>query len=106
MSLQQQLEQQLRDALQPRYLQLVNESHRHHVPSGSESHFKLVLVCDEFSGKRLIQRHQRVYQALGDSMQRFHALALHTYSPDEWANQAPDSPNCRGGSLSQSGSSD
>ena len=33
-------------------------------------------------------------------MQEIHALALHTYTPDEWAQAggAPDSPTCRGGS--------
>ena len=47
-----------------------------------------------------MQRHQLVYRALGPLMQDLHALALHTYTPDEWANEggAPDSPACRGGS--------
>lgn len=101
MSLQQQIEQRLRQQLSPHYLELHNESHRHHVPAGSESHFKLVLVCAEFAGKRQIQRHQRVYQVLAQEMPQFHALALHTYSPEEWQQAAvPDSPNCRGGSAS------
>jgi len=28
-----------------------------------------------------------------------HALALHTFTPEEWAasGQVPDSPDCRGG---------
>jgi len=32
-------------------------------------------------------------------MGKIHALALHTYTPDEWDNagQVPDSPRCRGG---------
>ncbi|MDF3935601.1 BolA/IbaG family iron-sulfur metabolism protein, partial [Pseudomonas citronellolis] len=45
-------------------------------------------------------RHQKVYATLGELMGQFHALALHTYTPEEWAEQgaAPDSPTCRGGS--------
>jgi len=33
-------------------------------------------------------------------MGQFHALALHTYTPEEWAAQgsAPESPTCLGGS--------
>jgi BolA protein len=33
-------------------------------------------------------------------MGQVHALALHTYTPGEWAEQgaAPASPTCRGGS--------
>ncbi|MEL0028236.1 MAG: BolA/IbaG family iron-sulfur metabolism protein, partial [Perlucidibaca sp.] len=45
--------------------------------------------------------HQRVYALVQPEMQRgLHALALHTYTPDEWAatGAAPDSPACRGGS--------
>lgn len=98
MRLQQQLERQLREHLQPNYLELQNESANHNVPAGSESHFKLVIVSPEFSGKRLIQRHQRVYQVLAEHMSLFHALALHTYSPEEWQQvQVPDSPLCLGG---------
>ena len=99
------LEQQLIKRLQtliPTHLEVINESAGHggYFP-GKESHFKVIVVSDEFQGLRLVQRHQKVYAALGDLMQQFHALALHTFSPDEWqAEQAiPDSPHCRGGSL-------
>ena len=84
----------------PEHIELVNESFMHSVPAGSESHFKLVLVSTQFEGLRAVARHQRVYAALGDMMQQIHALALHTYTPDEWRGQgrAPDSPQCLGGS--------
>ncbi len=86
-------------ALQPLEFQIEDESHMH--SRGKESHFKVVLVSEAFDGVRKVQRHQKVYAELGDLMQQFHALALHTFSPDEWkAEQAiPDSPHCRGGSL-------
>lgn len=92
------LEQALQ-SLQPSYLQLLNESHMHNVPPGSESHFNAVVVSARFDGQGKVRRHQAVYAALGPLMQRIHALALHTYTPQEWAelNQAPDSPNCMGG---------
>ena len=43
---------------------------------------------------------QAVYAALGGLMGEIHALALHTCTPVEWAQQgaAPDSPTCMGGS--------
>ena len=93
------LEQALQ-SLAPIHMELVNESHMHSVPPGSESHFKLVIVGDVFDGLNAVKRHQTVYRALGDLMQRIHALALHTHSPSEWAarNGAPASPNCMGGS--------
>lgn len=94
------IEQIVSDTFLPQHVELVNESYMHSVPAGSESHFKLVLVSDQFSGLRSVARHQKVYAALGDLMQQIHALALHTYTPEEWQAQgvAPESPKCLGGS--------
>ena len=96
---QQALEQALQ-ALNPTHLELINESHMHSVPPGSESHFKAVVVSERFSALNSVKRHQLVYATLGELMQRIHALALHTYTPAEWQQrqQAPASPNCLGGS--------
>ena len=47
-----------------------------------------------------LERHRRVNAALADELAGpIHALALHTYTPEEWAETvaAPDSPDCRGG---------
>ncbi|KRP17893.1 MAG: BolA/IbaG family iron-sulfur metabolism protein [Porticoccaceae bacterium] len=84
------------------YIDVTNESHMHSVPAGSESHFKVVLVSDSFAGKRLVQRHQLIYGLLAEQLAGpVHALALHTYTSEEWAEKngnAPTSPNCLGGS--------
>lgn len=91
----------LTEAFQPVHLQVLNESHMHAVPPGSETHFKVVLVTDVFIGKRQVQRHQAIYACLANEMQSgVHALALHTFSPDEWLASAmvPTSPQCLGGS--------
>ncbi|MEZ5435240.1 MAG: BolA/IbaG family iron-sulfur metabolism protein [Pseudomonadales bacterium] len=97
MQKQQLIESVVREKLAPDYVELVNESHMHSVPPGSESHFKLVLVTEQFAGLRAVARHQKVYAALGEVMQQIHALALHTYTPAEWQAQgmAPASPQCR-----------
>ncbi len=86
-------------ALEPSVFEIEDESHMH--SRGAQSHFKVVLVSDAFKDVRKVQRHQKVYAALGDLMQQFHGLALHTFSPDEWQTEQaiPDSPHCRGGSL-------
>ncbi len=54
--------------------------------SGDGRHFETIVVSDEFAGKNRVQRHQRVYQALGDSMrdEMIHALTMKTYTPQEW----------------------
>ncbi|MGX4675279.1 BolA/IbaG family iron-sulfur metabolism protein [SAR92 clade bacterium H246] len=101
---QQLISDKLQAEYQPDVLQLTNESFMHSVPEGSESHFKLVIVSDRFHGLRLVQRHQGIYGLLAEQLAGpVHALALHTYTAAEWAEQsagAPDSPNCLGGSQS------
>ncbi len=57
----------------------------HVTVSGDGRHFEALVVSDEFSGKSRIQRHQRVYQALGDRMRdEIHALSMKTLTPQEW----------------------
>ena len=84
--------------LQPEHLEVLDESHMH--SRGQETHYKAVVVSPHFVGLNAVKRHQKVYGTLGELMGQFHALALHTYTPEEWAaqGQAPDSPTCRGGS--------
>ncbi|MDO4700345.1 MAG: BolA family protein [Moraxella sp.] len=90
-------------ALAPSHLSLENESHNHAgYFDGKESHFKLVIVSQAFVNQRLIARHQSVYRLahalLTSQGGSIHALAIHAYTPDEWANlqSAPESPNCAG----------
>ncbi|MBJ7309866.1 BolA family protein [Rugamonas sp. CCM 8940] len=52
---------------------------------GDGQHFQAIIVSPAFVGKRLIQRHQLVYAALGDRMrEEIHALSMKTLTPDEY----------------------
>jgi acid stress-induced BolA-like protein IbaG/YrbA len=52
---------------------------------GDGQHFTAVIVSPAFVGKRLIQRHQIVYAALGDRMrEEIHALSMKTLTPEEF----------------------
>ena len=84
-------------ALDPLHLEVLDESHMH--SRGLESHYKAVIVSPEFAGLSAVKRHQKVYASLGELMSEVHALALHTYTPEEWVQQgtAPASPTCKGG---------
>lgn len=96
----------LNESLTPSYLEVKNESHMHNVPANSETHFKVTIVCESFSGKRLLARHRIINKLLSSFLSGpVHALALHTYTPEEWekaASISPDSPNCLGGEKQQS----
>ncbi|WP_120510209.1 transcriptional regulator BolA [Photobacterium salinisoli] len=99
--IQERIEQKLQAALSPTHLEVRNESYMHNVPEGAESHFKVVVVSNEFEGQRLIGRHRAINTVLADELaNHIHALAIHTYTPDEWQAQqsAPASPACLGGS--------
>jgi acid stress-induced BolA-like protein IbaG/YrbA len=56
---------------------------------GDGRHWYATIVSAEFTGKRPIQRHQRVYATLGEKIQtdEVHALSMKTYTPAEWAAQ-------------------
>lgn len=57
---------------------------------GDGRHFFATIVSAEFEGRTRIQRHQRVYAALGDRMrEQIHALSMKTLTPSEFATAAP-----------------
>ena len=101
MNMQQTITSKLEQALSPRHLEVIDESHMHNVAEGSESHFKVVIVSDDFRDKMLIARHRLVNKALEAELKGgIHALALHTMTMEEWFDKgkAAESPPCEGGS--------
>ncbi len=52
---------------------------------GDGRHFFATIVAADFEGLTRVQRHQRVYAALGDRMRaQIHALSMKTFTPAEW----------------------
>lgn len=58
--------------------------------AGDGRHFEAIIVSEEFAGRNRLQRQQRVYQVLGDSMrdEKIHALTMKTFTPQEWQEKA------------------
>ncbi|MBB3972889.1 BolA family protein [Hansschlegelia beijingensis] len=88
MSVRDRIESTLREALSPQRLEVVDESHLHagHAGSrpGGETHFRVRVVSDAFSGVSRINRHRRVNALLaGELAGQVHALAIDARSPDE-----------------------
>ncbi len=102
MTMHQTIEAKIRDALLPSHLEVLNESHMHNVPPGSESHFKLIIVSDQFEGLARVRRHQQVNGVLATELKgSIHALSLQTLTPSEWSERNGTvlaSPACLGGS--------
>lgn len=105
MSMQDKIAVKLTLDFKPVHIEVVDESHTHNVPEGSESHFNVTLVSEDFIGKPLLARHRAVNASLeGDIRDAIHALALHTLTPDEWfakGGATPQSPECLGGGRNQ-----
>ena len=101
MTVQETIEHKLTQGLDLQHMQVINESGRHNVPAGSESHFKVVLVAPEFGTMSLLERHRLVNSLLAEELAGgVHALAIHAYTEAEWRRQAGDaplSPPCLGG---------
>lgn len=83
----QRIERCLRDALQPAYLALRDDSHLHAGHAGARDgrgHFALTVVSPAFAGLAPLARHRRVYDALAALMQTdIHALQIRALTPDE-----------------------
>lgn len=81
------IENRLREALAPQKIEVRDDSHRHAGHEGAKSgggHFTVTIVASPFQGKNAVQRHQMIYQALGDMMKKeIHALSIQALAPDE-----------------------
>lgn len=54
--------------------------------TGTGDHFEARVVSPAFAGKSMVDQHQAVYAPLKDVLAtgELHALALKTYSPEQW----------------------
>lgn len=95
---QKSLEKKLTEQLSPVFLDVINESHDHNVPDGSESHFRVLIVSDKFENLPTIKRHQMIYAVVAEEIkQKVHAFSQNTFTPKEWLAQGgkiPSSPPC------------
>ncbi|WP_426992696.1 BolA family protein [Methylomonas sp. CM2] len=80
------IRQKLEAAFQPDIIEIIDQSAAHAGHAGNQGggHFYVTLVSAAFDGKSLVQRHQLVYQALGDMMKdEIHALGINALTPTE-----------------------
>jgi BolA protein len=81
------IEDKLTEAFSPSMLQVKDQSHLHAGHEGARSgggHFDVRIVSDAFVGKRPLQRHRMVFDALGAMMDsEIHALRITAKSPEE-----------------------
>lgn len=75
---------------------LENESAMHNVPINSETHFKLVIVSNDFHKMTKVKRHQLIYQILVEIMKKIHALSIQAFTLEEFDSNpiVLTSPDC------------
>jgi BolA protein len=87
------IENRLREAFAPVHIEVRDDSHLHAGHEGARSgggHFTVTLVSSAFRGKSVLQRHQMIYQALGDMMKHdIHALSISALAPEESSASTP-----------------
>jgi BolA protein len=82
------LRRKLEAAFAPSSLDIADESARHagHAGAapGGETHFRIRIVSETFTGLSRVERQRKVYAALADEIAGgVHALALSTLTPNE-----------------------
>jgi len=81
------IENCLRKALAPQKIEVRDDSHHHAGHEGAKGgggHFSVTIVASQFQGRSSVQRHQMIYQALGEMMKKeIHALSIQAFAPDE-----------------------
>jgi BolA family transcriptional regulator, general stress-responsive regulator len=80
------IESELRTALQPELLEVEDNSHLHagHAGAREGRHFTVRLTSDRFNGLSRIARHRLIYDALRQLIPRgIHALAIEARAPGE-----------------------
>ncbi len=81
-----QIKDKLSQAFRPQMLDVVDESHLHAGHAGShpdgESHFRVKIVSEAFTGKSRADTHRMVNDALAEELKsRVHALAIQASAP-------------------------
>ena len=82
------LRAKLEAALSPLALDIEDESAKHagHAGAreGGETHYRIRIVSESFTGLNRVQRQRKVYAAVAEELaERVHALSLVTITPDE-----------------------
>jgi len=77
----------LTTALSPQYLDVIDESEKHHGHAGwregGETHFRVRIATRHFDGLGRIAQHRRVMEVLDSELKSdIHALAIEIVGPD------------------------
>lgn len=81
MALENTIREKLEKRYEPSHLEVENESHKHAGHAGSpgtgESHFRIYIVCEKFTGLSRVEIHRDIHDCLSEEMiSGIHALSI------------------------------
>jgi len=90
MSIDNEIKKRLEDALSLHHFELNDFTGRHlnHELHEGGFHLEALIISDSFIGMNLIERHKKVYEAMGELMKHeIHALSMKTHTVEEWNSE-------------------
>ncbi|KAK6739610.1 hypothetical protein RB195_008234 [Necator americanus] len=72
--------QRISEKLNPLLLEVTDQS------DGCGAKFLITVVSDSFNGKRVLECHRLVQDAIADIMPQIHAVTINAYTHSKWEN--------------------
>jgi BolA family transcriptional regulator, general stress-responsive regulator len=89
-----QIQQKLLASFTGNNVEVINESHLH--SRGDNTHFKVIVVSQDFAGKTPVQRQRLVNKSLQEFWDLgVHSVSIHAFTHDEPFEKVPKSPHCK-----------
>uniref|UniRef100_A0A5S6QIB9 BolA-like protein n=1 Tax=Trichuris muris TaxID=70415 RepID=A0A5S6QIB9_TRIMR len=73
------IRQKINDSLKPAYLEVIDQS-----DGCCGLKIKVTVVSELFNGKKLLDCHHMIYDALKEEMPLIHALSIVSKTPEQW----------------------
>jgi BolA protein len=72
------IQELLQTSFDPSFLEVIDESHKHigHAGASQGGHYQVIITAQAFEGKKLLESHRMIYQALEPVKSAIHALAI------------------------------
>lgn len=73
-----QIERILIETFAPDFLEVIDESYKHvgHAGASQGGHYQVIIASKAFEGKKLLESHRLIYQALEPVKSSIHALSI------------------------------
>ncbi|CAL4323260.1 DNA-binding transcriptional regulator BolA [Buchnera aphidicola (Chaitophorus sp. 3695)] len=83
------IEKKIKKTIQVSYLKIYNISFMHPKLKNNNSHFKIIIVAQNFFKINILRRHQIIYNILSKELKKIiHGIEIFTYTPIEWIKKS------------------